>query len=66
MRSSDRQKFRARLDEAAGQELALQLTGERTVPGIWHENYWFQRHLAAYLAALSLTRGPTRPRGGLR
>jgi SAM-dependent methyltransferase len=35
----------------------LELTGERTMPGIWHENYWFQRHLAAYLAALSLTRG---------
>jgi len=26
----------------------LSLTGERTLPGIWHENYWFQRHLAAY------------------
>ena len=24
------------------------LTGERTLPGISHENYWFQRHLAAY------------------
>jgi hypothetical protein len=20
----------------------LTLTGERTLPGIWHENYWFQ------------------------
>jgi SAM-dependent methyltransferase len=27
---------------------ALTLTGERTLPGIWHENYWFTRHLAAY------------------
>jgi len=35
----------------------LPLTGERTGPGIWHENYWFRRHEAAYLAALSLTRG---------
>lgn len=26
----------------------LCLTGERTLPGISHENYWFQRHLAAY------------------
>jgi SAM-dependent methyltransferase len=26
----------------------LPLTGERTVPGITHENYWFQRHVAAY------------------
>lgn len=24
------------------------LTGERTAPGIAHENYWFQRHRAAY------------------
>ncbi|MFF0270736.1 class I SAM-dependent methyltransferase [Kribbella sp. NPDC004536] len=26
----------------------LPLTGERTAPGIWHENYWFARHDAAY------------------
>jgi SAM-dependent methyltransferase len=26
----------------------LPLTGERTVPGVWHENYWFRRHEAAY------------------
>lgn len=26
----------------------LPLTGERTLPGIWHENYWFRRHQAAY------------------
>ncbi|MFB6724352.1 class I SAM-dependent methyltransferase [Kribbella sp. NPDC056345] len=26
----------------------LTLTGERTAPGIWHENYWFARHEAAY------------------
>jgi SAM-dependent methyltransferase len=31
----------------AGSE-ALPLTGERTVPGIAHENYWFRRHEAAY------------------
>lgn len=29
----------------------LPLTGERTVPGIPHENYWFQRHVAAYAFA---------------
>lgn len=28
--------------------MGLQLTGERTLPGIWHENYWFRRHEAAY------------------
>jgi SAM-dependent methyltransferase len=26
----------------------LSLTGERTLPGIWHENYWLRRHQAAY------------------
>lgn len=35
----------------------MELTGERTAPGIWHENYWFRRHEAAYLATLPLTRG---------
>jgi SAM-dependent methyltransferase len=30
----------------------LPLTGERTVPGIAEENYWFRRHEAAYLALL--------------
>jgi SAM-dependent methyltransferase len=29
-------------------EAELELTGERTLPGIWHENYWFRRHEAAY------------------
>ncbi|MGZ4620116.1 MAG: class I SAM-dependent methyltransferase [Frankiaceae bacterium] len=28
---------------------ALELTGERTLPGISEENYWFRRHEAAYL-----------------
>ncbi|MEQ4204557.1 methyltransferase domain-containing protein [Actinopolymorpha sp. B17G11] len=27
---------------------ALPLTGERTMPGIWHENYWFRRHEVVY------------------
>jgi SAM-dependent methyltransferase len=31
-------------------EPRLPLTGERTVPGIVEENYWFRRHEAAYLA----------------
>ena len=30
----------------------LQLTGERTLPGIPSENYWFRRHEAAYLFLL--------------
>lgn len=30
--------------------MTLTLTGERTLPGIAEENYWFRRHEAAYLA----------------
>ncbi|MET9023945.1 class I SAM-dependent methyltransferase [Actinopolymorpha sp. NPDC004070] len=26
----------------------LPLTGERTMPGIWHETYWFARHVVGY------------------
>ncbi len=29
-------------------DAALPLTGERTAPGVWHEQYWYARHLAAY------------------
>jgi SAM-dependent methyltransferase len=36
---------------------ALHLTGERTVPGIPEENYWFRRHEAAYLALSSYCTG---------
>lgn len=35
----------------------LALTGERTVPDIAHEHYWFTRHLAAYEWARSFTHG---------
>jgi SAM-dependent methyltransferase len=31
-------------------DAALPLTGERTVPGIPEENYWFRRHEAVYVA----------------
>jgi len=31
----------------------LVLTGERTLPGIWHENYWFRRHEAGYRWAVA-------------
>ncbi len=37
-------------DEAPG----LTLTGERTLPGVWHENYWFRRHEAGYRWVVSL------------
>ncbi|MBC7229359.1 MAG: methyltransferase domain-containing protein [Actinobacteria bacterium] len=35
----------------------LILTGERTLPGVKEENYWFQRHLVAYRFLLPLAEG---------
>jgi SAM-dependent methyltransferase len=35
----------------------LSLTGERTLPGIWHENYWFRRHEVVYRWLGPLVRG---------
>src|SRR5436305_4791224 len=35
----------------------LPLTGERTVPGVPEENYWFRRHEVAYRFALPLVAG---------
>ncbi|HEY0640628.1 MAG TPA: class I SAM-dependent methyltransferase [Pseudonocardiaceae bacterium] len=35
----------------------LPLTGERTVPGVPEENYWFRRHEVAYEELLPLCRG---------
>ncbi|WP_326569108.1 class I SAM-dependent methyltransferase [Amycolatopsis rhabdoformis] len=40
------------MTNAATRAEALHLTGERTVPGIPEENYWFRRHEAAYAALL--------------
>lgn len=37
--------------------MALELTGERTVPGVPEENYWFQRHVAAYKFAAERSKG---------
>ena len=39
---------------------ALTITGERTVPGIAEENYWFRRHEAGYAAVPGWV--PTTPR----
>jgi SAM-dependent methyltransferase len=36
--------------EIPGQTPCLPVTGERTVPNVSHENYWFRRHEAVYLA----------------
>jgi SAM-dependent methyltransferase len=38
--------------EQSAADAVLALTGERTVPGIPEENYWFRRHEAAYLTLL--------------
>lgn len=35
----------------------LQVTGERTVPGVPDENYWFQRHVVAYELAAAKADG---------
>ena len=40
-----------------GPFLAHDLTGERTLPGIPVENYWFQRHVAAYRWAAERVEG---------
>ncbi len=37
--------------------MSLPLTGERTLPGIPEENYWFRRHVAAYRFAARFARG---------
>lgn len=39
--------------------MSLPLTGERTVPGVAEENYWFRRHQVAYLHAAELVTGRT-------
>ncbi len=38
----------------------LYLTGERTLPGIDEETYWFARHVAGYEIAIDATRNATR------
>ena len=42
---------------SAGRTPALTITGERTLPGIPAENYWFRRHEAAYGALVPFCRG---------
>lgn len=41
-----------RSDERTGASATLPLTGERTVPGVTEENYWFRRHEVVYAALL--------------
>lgn len=42
----------ARVASAEARGAQLHLSGERTVPGVPEENYWYQRHEAAYQALL--------------
>lgn len=35
----------------------MAITGERTVPGLWHENYWFRRHEVVYASLADLVPG---------
>src|SRR6058998_2193360 len=43
----------------------LHLTGERTLPDVPEENYWYQRHLVVYRWIADRVHGP-RERRGLR
>lgn len=43
--------------DGQGDRFVLTLTGERTLPGIATENYWFRRHEAAYAWAARFCRG---------
>ncbi|MCI0345904.1 MAG: class I SAM-dependent methyltransferase [Chloroflexi bacterium] len=45
------------MDETAPSSADLILTGERTLPGIPEENYWFQRHVVAYRFAADRVAG---------
>lgn len=40
----------------AGENDVLPLTGERTLPDVRHENYWFRRHEAVYAALVPACR----------
>ena len=44
----------------------LQLTGERTLPDVPEENYWYRRHLVVYEWIASRVGGPARGRPRLR
>lgn len=45
--------------DARGGAPSLVLTGERTLPGIADETYWFQRHVVAYRLAAAASPGRT-------
>jgi SAM-dependent methyltransferase len=43
--------------EHSHSEASLPITGERTVPGVPEENYWFRRHEVVYQFGCTLVRG---------
>lgn len=45
------------MDPAPADRPQMVITGERTVPGLWHENYWFRRHEVVYADLLPLVAG---------
>jgi SAM-dependent methyltransferase len=47
------------IDTSPAEVTSLPLTGERTVPGIAEENYWFRRHEVAYLRLMPHCRNAT-------
>jgi SAM-dependent methyltransferase len=49
--------------ESPGESALETLVGERTVPDLWHENYWFRRHEAAYLRLAPLLAAAAREAG---
>lgn len=54
----NRTSERAPIDaKGPDRELVSLITGERTVPGIWHENYWFRRHEVVYAACATWCEG---------
>ncbi|MGO4612630.1 class I SAM-dependent methyltransferase [Nocardia sp. 2YAB30] len=56
---SDPADITAEAETTTGAAEPLPLTGERTVPGIAEENYWFRRHEIAYARLLNRCAGKT-------
>ena len=74
MRAADRSLRRASMNDAGAPCSSdqppgvppLELTGERTLPDVPEENYWYRRHLAVYEWIAARVRGLRRRRPRLR
>ena len=64
-RARDRRHAFVQQDQPPGVP-PLALTGERTLPDVPEENYWYRRHLAVYEWIAARDRRPARRRHGLR